>query len=204
MAFINRRTFKVKRGKNAEALAVLRETHEAWSYGYSGPIRMYSPVFGTENLIVVEYEYSNLTEYESMWAAYTASPEAAAFQAKFGPLEATAHHNELRRLVAATDLDGSANNIAVRFVRYIASNWQEVYAANMAELVTPREGVVRISSPETGWWAEITIELEYRSLCDYEARVAERYARPTTAAYLDVVDRNLTPEGRTEVWRIHH
>jgi len=204
MTILNRRTFAIKPGKMREAVAVLQQAHAAYD-GYDGPVRVYSSMFGDADLLQAEYEYDTLADYEAMWAAWGQSPVAAELMASMSPLEVRAHNNALRDVVAANDVDGSANRIAIRYVRWPEGpGWADVPAADIAEFVEPGEVVARLSSPHTGWWGEITLEMEFVSLADFEARQAEWMARPTSAAYNEAQIARLRPGGRVEVWLIHH
>ena len=106
---------------------------------------------------------------------------------------------------AANDVDGSNNTIAIRYIRLADGPGRpDLMAADIAEFVTPGEVVARLSSRHTGWWGELTLELEFESLADYEARGAAWAARPTSPAFRKVLVASVRPGGRTEVWRIHH
>jgi hypothetical protein len=69
-------------------------------------------------------------------------------------------------------------------------------AADIAEFVTPGEVVARLSSLHTGWWREVTLEMELAGLADFEAKSAEWAARATTPAYLEVQMPRITFGGR--------
>jgi hypothetical protein len=204
MKILNRRLFKIKYGKMEEAAALMKAEVEAFDV-YKGPSRIHTPLFGPDNILAVEWEYESLAEYESLWAKYEARPASGAFLAEFGALETGPHFNELRQLVAANEVDGSKNNIAVRWLRYVKpAHWPDVAAGNVDEFVTPGEFAARISMPEAGQVGEQTLEIEYESLAGFEAAMAEWSARPTTAAYSKKVLSKLQEGGTTEVWRIYH
>lgn len=207
MKIINRRLFKIKMGKMQEAAAMVRDEVNAVAAegGYSGPGRIYLPHFAPENILAVEWEYESLAAYESQWAEYGARPETAEFQTKFGPLRSGPGHNEIRYLLAANEVEGSQNNIAVRWVKLIKPEaFDDIQAATVAEFVTPGEWVARLSRPETGWFGEQTLEIEYESLTAYEDARAEWSARPTTGDFVKILNAGLREGGRTEVWEIYH
>ena len=207
MTIINRRLFKIKMGKMQEAAAMLREEIEAFTAegGYSGPGRIYLPHFAPENILAVEWEYEDLEAYESQWAEYAVRPASADFLAKFRRLESAAGHNEIRHLLAANEVEGSQNNIAVRWIKLIKPGaFDDVQAATVAEFVTPGEWVARLSNPETGWFGEQTLEIEYESLTAYVDARAEWSARSTTADFVKILNAGLREGGRTEVWDIYH
>lgn len=204
MTIINRRTYTLKPGKVDEAVKILLETREAWPE-YTGPFRVYSPWFGPQDdVVAVEFEYEDLADMETQWAAFFATPLNQEFMARMGPLEVASHHNEIRRLVAATTADGAGNAIAFRNVLFGQSQNPKLVQSQVGEFVTPNEGVVRISVPETGWWGEVTTEFEFEDFSDYEAKVAEWWARPATAAYFEAINPMVSPGGRTELWHTHH
>ncbi|MCJ7739201.1 MAG: hypothetical protein MUQ10_18125 [Anaerolineae bacterium] len=207
MKIINRRLFKIKYGKMEEAAALMKAEVEAFDV-YKGPSRIYMPLFAPGEILAVEWEYESLAEYESLWTIYGARPASEVFLAKFGMLETGPHFNELRQLVAANEVDGSKNTIAVRWVDNVKpGNWQggqDVLAANVAEFVTPGGFAARLSMPEAGQFGEQTLEIEFVSLAGFEAALAEWSARPTAAAYREKVKVGLREGGTTEVWRIYH
>ena len=207
MKIINRRLFKIKMGMLQKAAAMMREEIEAFAAegGYSGPGRIYLPHFAPQGTLAVEWEYEDLAAYEAQWAEYGARPASADFLAKFGQLEFIASHNQIRRSIAANDVDGTQNGIAVRWFRLIKGDtFQEVISSTVAEFVTPGERVARISVPETGWRGSFALEMEYESLAEYEEALTEWSGRPETEDYLKTMHSNLRKGGRTEVWEIHH
>lgn len=202
MTIVNRRTFKLKTGKAGEAAQILLDMCAAWP-ACTGA-RVYSSMFGPENdLVAAEYEFEDLSAYGENWAAFNASPLAQEFMARMGPLEAASHHNEIRQSVAATSVDGAGNAVAWRSVIYGQSQMPKLIPTLIAEFVTPAERAVRISVPESGWWGEVTLEVEFESLSEYESSLAEWWVRPSTAAYLEAMGTMVSPGGRIELWQIH-
>ena len=82
-----RNTWGVKPGKMAEAVAALKETIEATDPDLKagGVARLYTPLDDSNELIYEEV-WEDEAKQAAFWEAYNASPEAAAFWAKWAEL----------------------------------------------------------------------------------------------------------------------
>jgi hypothetical protein len=72
---VNRRTFVVKRGCMLEAVATMKELRERGN----GTFRIYTPNIAPFDIVVVEFEYGSLEEYDKEMTDWFASPEADEF-----------------------------------------------------------------------------------------------------------------------------
>ena len=73
---VNRRTFKVKKGRMQEAATLLRTGGDYMDN--IPPYRIYTSSIGTFNLLVLEQEFENLAAYEKFWNAHNTAPETPA------------------------------------------------------------------------------------------------------------------------------
>lgn len=78
---VNRRTFRVKRGRAKEAARLLaREiAAEKGRGGHSGATRICTSDIGQFDQVAFEWEYASLAEYETGWAEWATRPTTAAF-----------------------------------------------------------------------------------------------------------------------------
>jgi hypothetical protein len=78
----SRTTWLVKPGCTEKALDLMK-AHKVDLGGHV--VRIYTPKFSPE-LLVFEFTSENVQEHEAWWAAYSASPAAAAFYPKWSEL----------------------------------------------------------------------------------------------------------------------
>jgi hypothetical protein len=91
---INRRTFIVKRGHLDEAIAMtLAEVKRSGRRA-----RVYAPEVAPFDLMAMEVEFENFTDYEQFWSAWGAQAETEAFWEKWVASTETGGTNEIWRL----------------------------------------------------------------------------------------------------------
>ena len=96
---VDRRTYFVKRGCEAELVKLLKDEIEADST-YTHSYRIYTPNISTYGVVIVEWEYKDLQEMQASWDAWFANPAAAAFREKWFELTNVGGGGEVWNLVA--------------------------------------------------------------------------------------------------------
>jgi len=96
---VERRTYLVKIGHDAEAVAILKRMFEISTF-YTNPYRIYTCYIGPNNVIVVEWEWEDLEQMGAVWAAVVANPEFAPLQEQWRALRERGGQGELWHLAA--------------------------------------------------------------------------------------------------------
>jgi hypothetical protein len=81
--YVNRRTFTTKRGKLAEAAALLAA---AQSLAPEQTVRIILAEFGSFDTIALEFEFETLAAYEAFWSDLNDHPEMAGVMTKWTEL----------------------------------------------------------------------------------------------------------------------
>ena len=79
--YINRRTFSVVKGRDEDAVEILRTgaNHLDWVPTF----RILTSHFGTFGLVQLEMEFESLADYERFWTAFGAAPETEGVMARW-------------------------------------------------------------------------------------------------------------------------
>ena len=93
---VNRRTFVVKRGCMQDLVAMVKAEQERLNVAIT--FRVYTPNIAPLNLVVAEWEFESLQEYEKFLADWRASPETAEFMKKWYELTESGGVNEIWNL----------------------------------------------------------------------------------------------------------
>ena len=89
--YINRRTFKVKPGAMEEAVKLAKyEIERSESNGI-----VYTAEFGPFDVMVVDFQFESLAEYQKGWSEWATTPEAVKFLEKWHTLVESGGTNEL-------------------------------------------------------------------------------------------------------------
>ena len=91
---VNRRTFKVT--DPDKAVALLKGPNDY--LGTLPTFRIYSSNIGTWNLVVLEQEFENLTEYEKFWDNFSKAPETPALMEEWQKVTLPGGTNEIWNL----------------------------------------------------------------------------------------------------------
>ena len=70
--YVDRRTYIAKRGRYNELVALWKEARQGPPAlkGAAGNFRIYWPIAGPIDAIVIEYEFESLEEYGKFWSKY--------------------------------------------------------------------------------------------------------------------------------------
>ena len=79
--YINRRTFSVVKGRDEDAVEILRTgaNHLDWVPTF----RILTSHFGTFGLVQLELEFESLADYERFWTAFGDAPETEGVMARW-------------------------------------------------------------------------------------------------------------------------
>jgi hypothetical protein len=94
---VNRRTFIVKNGRMDEAVEILQSPRDFMEN--VPPHRMYVSAMGTFNLLAMELEFENYTEYEAFWIAFGKASGRPAMMEKWFDVTLEGGTNEIWELV---------------------------------------------------------------------------------------------------------
>ncbi|MDF1516136.1 MAG: hypothetical protein P1S60_20170 [Anaerolineae bacterium] len=94
---VNRRTFKVKHGKEWECVEMVKAENERlkWPVTY----RIYMSNIAPWGQMVVEWEFEDLAAYDKFWTDWQALPETEAYMKKWRKLTRPGGANEIWDLV---------------------------------------------------------------------------------------------------------
>ena len=95
---VDRRTFLVKRGHEAEVVALIKTAIEG-NTPYTKTYRIYMSDIGPHDMVVVEWEYEDLQEMRAAWATWEASPGIAQFWEQWYSLTERGGSGEIWKLV---------------------------------------------------------------------------------------------------------
>jgi hypothetical protein len=89
--YINRITYKVKRGAIAEMVKLSKVEIERTR----SKATVYTAYFGPRDVVVFDFEFESLEAYQKFWNEWVASPEGDEFMKKFNTLLESGGSNEL-------------------------------------------------------------------------------------------------------------
>ena len=73
--FVDRRTYIAKRGYYNELVELWKEARDNPA-NFAGAVRIYWPIAGPIDAIVIEYEFESMEEYGKYWSTYELSDHA--------------------------------------------------------------------------------------------------------------------------------
>ena len=81
---LDRKTFKIKKGRMEEAVALTKTEIER--INRTDTVRVSRSATGRGDVLATEWEFENVTEHAEFWAEYFHTPEAAVFLKKWNKL----------------------------------------------------------------------------------------------------------------------
>ena len=98
---VNRIVWGIKKGKVLEAAELLRAENiaEKERGGYGGPVRLYIRESEPDDLITIEYEYTDLEECKSDWDAWLSRSSTPAYMDEWHALRNGIETNEIWTVV---------------------------------------------------------------------------------------------------------
>ena len=94
---VNRRTFKVKNGKERKLVEMMKAERERLNWPITH--RIYTTNLSPFSVVVAEWEFEDLVAYEKFWADWFALPETEDFMKKWRKLTRAGGTNEIWNLV---------------------------------------------------------------------------------------------------------
>lgn len=94
---VNRRTFKIKHGKEWEVVELLKAENERLQWPITS--RVYMSKIAPWGQLVVEWEFEDLAAYDKYWTDWEALPETKTFMKKWLKLTRPGGTNEIWDLV---------------------------------------------------------------------------------------------------------
>ena len=63
------------------------------------PYRIYTPMTHPGEIVIIEFQFEDLSEHARFWDTWRAQPETQEYQKRLSELVETQHHNELYRVL---------------------------------------------------------------------------------------------------------
>ena len=96
---VQRNLLNVRQGCMEEAIALIKGAIEA-NKRYKHGNRIYAPEIGPFDVLVVEWEFESLEDYQRSWAEWAAGPDAPAFAEKWDKVFERGGSGEIWNLAA--------------------------------------------------------------------------------------------------------